>query len=77
LDRQQKNKLAEGLKTIYLKQNEFVFREGDEGDDFYVIEQGEVDCLKLQDVVDEEKCFIKVRTLKAGDHFGELALLNK
>jgi len=62
---------------VYLKHNDFVFKEGDEGEDFYVIENGEVDCLKLQDVDEGEKCFIKVRTLKTGDHFGELALINK
>ena len=77
LEKGDKNKLIEGLKTVYMKQNEFVFREGEEGEDFYIIEHGEVDCLKLQDLANKEKCFIKVRTLKGGDHFGELALINK
>ena len=77
LDSSKKNKLAEGLKEVYLKNEEFVFREGDEGEDFYMIEQGEVECLKLEDMGDDEQCFVNVRVLKAGDHFGELALINK
>lgn len=38
LDQQQKNRLAEGLKEVYLKDNDFVFKEGEEGESFYVIE---------------------------------------
>lgn len=76
LDKNQKAKLSEGLKTIYLKKDEFVLKEGDEGNEFYIIEDGSVECLKLQSVGDK-KGFINVRQLNAGDHFGELALLNK
>mmetsp|Transcript_1080 Transcript_1080/g.1990 ORF Transcript_1080/g.1990 Transcript_1080/m.1990 type:complete len:174 (+) Transcript_1080:1216-1737(+) len=52
LSKQQKQRLTEGLKTIYLKKDEFVFREGQEGEDFYIIEAGTVDCLKLHEVFD-------------------------
>lgn len=76
LDQQQKNRLAEGLKEVYLKDNDFVFKEGEEGESFYVIEQGSVDCLKLHEKP-EGACFVKVRTLSEGDHFGEIALINK
>lgn len=47
------------------------------GDLFYIIEEGEVDCIqKVQNENDvyEEK---SIRHLKRGDHFGELALINK
>lgn len=46
LDKNQKLKLSEGLSTIYFKKGEFVMREGDIGDNFYIIEAGEVKCLK-------------------------------
>ena len=76
LDKGQKAKLAEGLKTIYLKKDDFVMKEGDEGNEFFIIEEGQVECLKLEDL-GKSKGFVSVRTLGAGDHFGELALLNK
>ena len=77
LDRQQKNRLTEGMKTVYLKKDQFVIKEGDHGEDFFVIEDGEVDCLKLNHTLTgEEPTFTKVRSLSKGDHFGELALLN-
>ena len=76
LDKGQKAKLAEGLKTIYLKKDDFVLKEGDEGNEFFIIEEGQVECLKLEDL-GSSKGFINVRTLGAGDHFGELALINK
>ena len=76
LDQQQKLKLTEGLTTLYLKKDDFVLKEGDESEEFYIIEEGQVDCLKLVSE-GQQKGFIKVRTLGSGDHFGELALLNK
>jgi cAMP-dependent protein kinase regulator len=70
--------LTDGLKTIYLKKEEFVLKEGDEGNEFYIIEEGSVECLKLESIgLGDKKGFISVRSLSAGDHFGELALLNK
>ena len=76
MDKSQKTKLTEGLQTIYLKKDDFVLKEGDEGKQFYIIEEGSVECLKLESVGDK-KGFVSVRSLSAGDHFGELALLNK
>ena len=63
LDKFQKLKLVDGLKRIQLKLGDFVLREGDDGQEFYIIEQGEVDCLKLH-VDEKRKGFIHVRTLK-------------
>lgn len=58
---------------VNFKQGEFVFREGDEGIEFFIIEKGEVECLK--DVEGPEQ-FKVIRKLGVGDHFGELALIN-
>lgn len=57
---------------VSLKNEEFVFREGDQGSEFYVIEKGSVQCLK--DTGNGE--FKLIRTLIPGEYFGELALLN-
>ncbi len=51
-----------------------VFNQGDDGEYFYIIEDGEVECLKVPEDPTQE--LIVVRTLTSGDHFGELALLN-
>lgn len=72
LEGQQKLKLVDGLMQINLKKDDFVFKEGDEGMEFFIIEKGEVNCLK--DTGSDEFKF--VRTLGSGDHFGELALIN-
>lgn len=50
LDKFQKLKLVDGLQTITLLKGEFVLKEGEEGDEFYIIESGQVDCLKLYNV---------------------------
>ena len=47
LDKFQKLKLVDGLQQITLNKGEFVLKEGEDGEEFYVIESGEVDCLKL------------------------------
>lgn len=76
LDRFQKLKLIDGLQQISLNKNEFVIREGDQGKEFFIIEEGNVDCLKLHRL-NNKTGFVFVRALASGDHFGELALINK
>ena len=50
-----------------------MFEEGDQGQEFYIIEEGEVDCLKKSN---SSGRLMFVRSLMKGDHFGELALIN-
>jgi CRP-like cAMP-binding protein len=49
-----------------------VFKEGDKGLEFYIIEKGEVECLESI----ENNQFKFIRKLSVGEHFGELALIN-
>jgi MFS family permease len=58
--------LAAGLTRSSLPPGELVFAEGDHGDDFYVIEQGEAE------VVGDGRL---IGTIGPGDGFGEIALL--
>jgi len=60
------DQLASSLRPIALPPHSTVFEQGDHGDGFYVIESG-----SLEVRVDGSL----VRTLKAGDYFGEIALL--
>ena len=48
-----------------------IFHEGDHGELFYIIEEGEVSCIKEQDASQQV-----IRTLSQGMHFGEIALIN-
>jgi CRP-like cAMP-binding protein len=67
------------LSTKVLHPGDYVFREGEPGDFFYMIEEGMVECLKSSSenpagmFGQAEETL--VRTLHEGDHFGELALL--
>jgi len=46
------------------------------GDHFYVIEEGTIECGLEKKNPDGSITFELVRTLKQGDHFGEIALIN-
>lgn len=74
LDKFQKLKLIDGLQSINYFKGEAIVREGDEGEEFYIIESGSCDCLKLHENKGR-KGFVVVRTLQGGDHFGEIALI--
>ncbi|CDW80229.1 camp-dependent protein kinase regulatory subunit [Stylonychia lemnae] len=74
LERYEKLKLIDGLEPKKYYQTDFIFEEGEDGDYFYIIEDGEVECLKNSQCEPLE--YINVRNLKSGEHFGELALIN-
>ncbi len=57
----------ESVRRMYFHKGEVLFREGDFGDLLFVIISGEVDILRNGSVV---------RSLKAGDVFGEMALVS-
>jgi len=62
--------LAQNLKEIEYTAGKSIICEGDNGDHFYLIREGEVKCTKVGSK-DEVS-----RRLKRGDFFGELALLS-
>lgn len=47
LDKFQKLKLVDGLQQVDFNAGEYVIKEGDQGKEFYIIEEGELECLKL------------------------------
>ena len=60
------------MREAHYLAGEAVVREGDEGDDLYVLLDGEVDCFKNQGGHDE----IFLSTLTAGMYFGEIAIFD-
>lgn len=57
-------------------QGEYVFHQGDRGDHFYIIEEGQIECGSQKEHADGSVTFELVRSLSQGSHFGEIALIN-
>mmetsp|Transcript_3362 Transcript_3362/g.7012 ORF Transcript_3362/g.7012 Transcript_3362/m.7012 type:complete len:332 (-) Transcript_3362:148-1143(-) len=68
----EKMQLADALKVKVYKAGDLIIKEGDDGDDFFIVEEGEVVCTKNKGGVEVEVS----PQLGAGNFFGELALLN-
>uniref|UniRef100_A0A915IKB8 cAMP-dependent protein kinase regulatory subunit n=1 Tax=Romanomermis culicivorax TaxID=13658 RepID=A0A915IKB8_ROMCU len=66
LDENEKKDIFDAMCPVEKKADEIIIRQGDEGDNFYVIHEGQVDVF----VNDEQ-----VTTIKQGGSFGELALI--
>ena len=73
LEKYDKLKLIDGLKVVNMAKGEYVFHQGDKGDHFYIIEEGQIECGIESD---SDQAFELVRELNQGDHFGEIALIN-
>lgn len=72
LPRTDLEEIAQLVKARELGADEFLFREGDAGDKFYVVYSGAVEILKERPLGDHERLAVR----RAGDAFGEMALLN-
>lgn len=66
-----KKKYSRSMK-IYLRKGDTLIKQGDDGDNLYVVDSGELDCFKKFANQDEEK---HLKIYKPGEAFGELALL--
>lgn len=70
MDPYERSKIADALKQEVYSKNDFIIREGDMGDKFYMIIDGEASAFKK--ISEESK---QVYSYKKGDYFGERALL--
>ncbi|CEL98129.1 unnamed protein product [Vitrella brassicaformis CCMP3155] len=73
LSRFEKLRLLEALRAEHFSEGERIIQQGDPGDAFYMIEEGECMCVVEDENGNEVECF---RRLQGGDFFGELALLS-
>ncbi len=64
--------IADHLEEVSFKKDAVIIKEGDDGDGFYIIEDGLVNV--LANLPDEEEN-IKLSRLKNGDYFGEMSLI--
>ncbi|KAJ2930211.1 hypothetical protein H1R20_g6873, partial [Candolleomyces eurysporus] len=75
LDAAERSKIADALVSSTYKDGEAVVKQGDLGDTFFFVEEGEAIATKKHQAEDGEVREIKVGHLKKGDYFGELSLL--
>nr|Q8TF77.1 RecName: Full=cAMP-dependent protein kinase regulatory subunit; Short=PKA regulatory subunit [Mucor lusitanicus]CAC81804.1 cAMP-dependent protein kinase A, regulatory subunit [Mucor racemosus] len=71
LESYEQHKIADALESVYFEDGQEVVKQGDVGDQFYIIESGEAIVLKEENGVQQQ-----VNQLERGSYFGELALLN-
>ncbi len=71
LDPYELGQVADALKLAYYKKSEYVIKEGEYGDVFYIVEDGKATATKSLD----GKKQVSVKDYKKGDYFGELALI--
>lgn len=72
MDPYERSQLSDCLRSISFEKNDFVIREGEWGDIFYIIEQGTAEATK---VIKPGCPPEKVKDYTVGDYFGELALI--
>lgn len=68
--------LLERMEPVRMDAGEVVIRQGDEGDYFYVIEQGEALVTRIIESDDENEDSIEMAHIGAGSTFGEAALIS-
>lgn len=73
LQPQERAKIADVLESRTYNEGEDVIRQGDAGDEFFLIESGNAMAIKT----DEDGNASVVKHLGQGEYFGELALLNR
>lgn len=64
----ERSKLADALDTEFFKPGEVIIKEGEVGENFYLLSKGEAEVSKQSEGI--------IAELKRGDYFGEVALLN-
>jgi cAMP-dependent protein kinase regulator len=73
LNPKDKKKILDAVLPMTKKAGDVIIKQGDDGDNFYLVEQGTLTCTKLINPDDKEETFLKEYV--PGESFGELALL--
>jgi len=72
LDTYERSKICDCLQPKSFKAGEYIIKQGEQGNTFYFVEEGEAEALKKNSEGKEEVVY----HYKAGDYFGELALIH-
>ncbi|KAI8879346.1 camp-dependent protein kinase regulatory subunit [Backusella circina FSU 941] len=73
LESYEQHKIADALESVYFEDGQEVVKQGDVGDQFYIIESGQAIVYKTDQSTGAQQ---QVNSLERGSYFGELALLN-
>lgn len=73
LNPKDKKSIIDAIVPVKKSKGDSIITQGDDGDNFYLVEHGELTCSKRFNPSDAEDTFLK--TYVAGESFGELALL--
>ncbi|KAG5187649.1 putative cGMP-dependent protein kinase [Tribonema minus] len=73
LTNEQVTKIADALEPITFGQDAYIIRQGEQGDTFYLIEDGTVRCTQWRSATDTTEA--PLLALGPGDYFGEMALM--
>ncbi|KAF7219758.1 cGMP-dependent protein kinase 2 [Nothobranchius furzeri] len=68
------SKIVDCLEVDYFEKGEYIIREGEEGNTFFIISKGEVIVTQKTEGLAEPQ---KIKTLGVGDYFGEKALISE
>ena len=71
LDPETTEHIAEQCEEVSFDAGATIFSEGDDGEAFFILSKGEVTLYKQMGLGER-----KIRTFKAGEHFGEMALIS-
>ncbi|KZS97534.1 camp-dependent protein kinase regulatory subunit [Sistotremastrum niveocremeum HHB9708] len=72
---EERSKIADSLISRVFNDGEAVVQEGEMGDSFFIVEEGEGVVTKREQGEDGEWRDVRVNSVKKGDYFGELSLL--
>ncbi|CAN0206792.1 unnamed protein product, partial [Ascophyllum nodosum] len=73
LTNEQVTRLADALEPRVFEEGEYIIRQGENGEDFFLIESGTVSCTQAKSATDPNE--MQLLTLETGDYFGEMALM--
>ena len=71
LDAKEKSKICDSMQSQKFKKGDYIIKEGEYGNTFFMVEEGTAQALKLTSDQEEKVVF----EYNANDYFGELALL--
>jgi len=72
IDPYERSQIADALRSVSFAQGEYVIKEGEWGEVFYVVEQGQAVATKT---LTPGQAPVEVKQYREGEYFGELALL--
>ena len=72
MEEEQQDFVARAMSVVDFKSGDVIYKQGQNGDTFYIVDRGNVKCLKSGSCPSDEQL---IRTCVPGDVFGEISIL--